>query len=433
MSALQTRTNFAWLLVAAVVAMLAVLPGVAEARWRPASALAAPAPRRPPPRLRRRPPAPTSELPRPRAPAPAGPEPRLPGGLRGRPRPHRRGERGPAASRHALPPERRAEPPRPSPPAPERPALRGRRAALPRHGPPPLLLTRLAHGRQLRGPHPPHRLPALGALVERGREPGLGLGQPRNAGADRSRLDGQPRSPRPTSSRAASARSGSASREGAPVRVGSAGRHLHDRLRRPLVDGRRFPDGRAGHQTGDATLEVPQPSPPAQPEPGDGDVPTPGPEGPRDPSGGLTRALARGLLHGVLEQRGHSRRARARPGGASRRAPRGVSARRPRARPPSRAPALAGERPRVPPARPRGAARSARRAGCGRPGRRVPPGRPPRRAPRPGGARRAHARRRPPPGPARALRAPRRPRSATARPSPSARRCRAAGGVGGPR
>jgi uncharacterized protein YkwD len=38
MSALQTRTNLAWLLAAAVVTVLA-LPGVSEARWRAASAL----------------------------------------------------------------------------------------------------------------------------------------------------------------------------------------------------------------------------------------------------------------------------------------------------------------------------------------------------------------------------------------------------------
>jgi uncharacterized protein YkwD len=38
MSALQTRTNLAWLLIAAVVTVLA-LPGVSEARWRPVSAL----------------------------------------------------------------------------------------------------------------------------------------------------------------------------------------------------------------------------------------------------------------------------------------------------------------------------------------------------------------------------------------------------------
>ena len=38
MSALQTRTNVAWLLVAAVIAVLA-LPGVADASWRAASAL----------------------------------------------------------------------------------------------------------------------------------------------------------------------------------------------------------------------------------------------------------------------------------------------------------------------------------------------------------------------------------------------------------
>jgi uncharacterized protein YkwD len=41
MSALQTRTNIAWLTVAAVIAGLAVLPGVSEARWRPASAVTA--------------------------------------------------------------------------------------------------------------------------------------------------------------------------------------------------------------------------------------------------------------------------------------------------------------------------------------------------------------------------------------------------------
>jgi uncharacterized protein YkwD len=40
MSALQTRTNLAWLLVAAVITVLA-LPGVSEARWRAASALPA--------------------------------------------------------------------------------------------------------------------------------------------------------------------------------------------------------------------------------------------------------------------------------------------------------------------------------------------------------------------------------------------------------
>jgi len=43
MSALQTRTNFAWLLVAAVVTVLA-LPGMSEARWRAASALPATVP-----------------------------------------------------------------------------------------------------------------------------------------------------------------------------------------------------------------------------------------------------------------------------------------------------------------------------------------------------------------------------------------------------
>ena len=41
MSALQTRTNIAWLTVAAVITGLAVLPGVSEARWRPASAVTA--------------------------------------------------------------------------------------------------------------------------------------------------------------------------------------------------------------------------------------------------------------------------------------------------------------------------------------------------------------------------------------------------------
>lgn len=39
MSALQTRTNIAWLIVAGVIAALAVLPGVAEARWRAVSAV----------------------------------------------------------------------------------------------------------------------------------------------------------------------------------------------------------------------------------------------------------------------------------------------------------------------------------------------------------------------------------------------------------
>ena len=43
MLALQTRTNIAWLLVAAVVAVLAMLPSVADARWRAASALPVPA------------------------------------------------------------------------------------------------------------------------------------------------------------------------------------------------------------------------------------------------------------------------------------------------------------------------------------------------------------------------------------------------------
>jgi uncharacterized protein YkwD len=43
MSALQTRTNIAWLIVAGVIAALAVVPGVADARgWRPASAITAP-------------------------------------------------------------------------------------------------------------------------------------------------------------------------------------------------------------------------------------------------------------------------------------------------------------------------------------------------------------------------------------------------------
>ena len=39
MSALQTRTNIVWLTVAAVIAALAAMPGVADARWRPASAV----------------------------------------------------------------------------------------------------------------------------------------------------------------------------------------------------------------------------------------------------------------------------------------------------------------------------------------------------------------------------------------------------------
>jgi uncharacterized protein YkwD len=41
MSTLQARTNLAWLLVAAVIGVLAVMPGIADAAWRPAYALPA--------------------------------------------------------------------------------------------------------------------------------------------------------------------------------------------------------------------------------------------------------------------------------------------------------------------------------------------------------------------------------------------------------
>ena len=199
MSALQTRTNFAWLLVAAVITMLAVLPDVAEARWRPASALA------------------PADVPAPELPAPA--ELAAPADVPGR------ASQEACEAAHARVGE-----------ASENQLLRATLCLLngerSRRDLPRLRLNdRLSeaadrHSRDMvRNRYFSHDSLNGASFVDRIRRTGYlrsarswsvgenlawGSGNRGTPGADHARLDGQPRLTAPTSSRAASARSGSA-------------------------------------------------------------------------------------------------------------------------------------------------------------------------------------------------------------------------------
>src|SRR4051794_8570047 len=116
-------------------------------------------------------------------------------GLRPRQRPAGPDQPGRHGELDALPGERRALRAGTAPAAAEPPPLARRPWPREGHGAPRLLLPRLALRCELRGPHPPQRLPERPARLDRRREPGLGIARPLLTVRDRGCLDAQPGPP----------------------------------------------------------------------------------------------------------------------------------------------------------------------------------------------------------------------------------------------